>query len=54
MVAITKGKTVAMVVSLLLVELAKPPVKVATGLVKGLLPEFCPDNELLVKQFCSN
>lgn len=48
-----KGKSVTPI-SLLLAELAKPPVKVTRGLVEGLFLESCPDKELLVKQFCSS
>lgn len=54
MVAVVNGKTASLVAPSLLVELAKLPVKVVKGLLEGLLSEFCPENELLAKQFCSN
>lgn len=48
--AMGKRKLVVLV-PLPLVELAKPFVKVTTELLEGLIPETCPDMEMLVKQF---
>lgn len=52
--AVRKGKIVALAASLPLAELAKPLVKVAIGLVEGLIQESYPGNELLAKQFYLN
>lgn len=49
-----KGKQVAAIALSLLAELARPLLKVNAGLVVGLIPESCPDKELLAKYFCSN
>lgn len=54
MVLVVKGKTVVPVSPLPLTELAKPPVKVAVGLVERLIPEFCLDRGLLANQFYLN
>lgn len=53
MVAMGKRKLVALV-PLPLAELAKPLVKVTSGLIEGLFPKSCPDKEQLGKQFWSN
>lgn len=49
MVAVGKGKTIALVALLLLVELAKMLVKIIIWLVRGLLSESCPEKELQAK-----
>lgn len=49
MVLVGKRKMVVMVASSSLAELSKPPVKVAIGIVEGLLPDSFLDKKLLAK-----
>lgn len=44
-----RGKQVAMISPSPLAKLARPSVKVNSGLVVGLIPESCPERELLAK-----
>lgn len=53
-VLVGKRKTAMPVAPSPLVELAKPHVKVSVRFMKVLIPELCPERELLAKQFCSN